>query len=193
MNRILILFAVFCIVFIRAGTVGAVALSCSLSDSAIKAEIQHEGAKSTIGLEYRAGHWDELMRCAATGNSTWIKIATSLREAADGTAAENLDIAIAEALGNRPGNVLKLAQPVFDLHAICAAPNRDDSRFDSYVLAMKEIERRQHALDRVTDKHMHNDVVSCRGYLEDAKKWVAHTYQVKPIINSPAAVSSNKG
>lgn len=161
---------------------------CAISISDINSEISKDGARKAIGDIYKADHWDTLMQCIASGDAKWIHVATKLNSAADGTAAEDLAIAVAEALGNNPKGVLELARPSFRLAEICAAPDSEDPRFGSYALAMAEISKREIAVATMMSTKFSKDATSCHGYLEDAKKWVAHTFDVAPE-SAPASTT----
>jgi hypothetical protein len=58
----------------------------------------------------------------ASGDATWLRVATALRPFADGGASLSLDYAVAQALPKAPTRVLALVGHGFDVEYICTSP-----------------------------------------------------------------------
>jgi len=59
--------------------------------------------------------WQQLLAGIATGTEAWLKVAVALQAVSDAGSAEQLELAVGEALEHRPSNVLRLAIPTFPL------------------------------------------------------------------------------
>lgn len=156
---------------------------------AITSRIDKFGAKIVLSEAYydKTG-WKQVLAGISTGNPEWLKIASVLRGASEAGASEELTLALGEALGNRPLDVLRFliksgmpAQPVkagvFDVDSLCRGVDIDDDRFNSTELALREIDKRKQALSGVTDPELKNMRDTCIRKLEASKTAISRYFQ----------------
>ncbi len=140
-------------------------------------EIESKGTEAVLAKLYNDQTvWSSVLKDIASGNKSWLRVATALRSVSDAGASEMLDLAVGEALEHDPINVFRIALKVFPIRYICTAPDYDDPRYSSYELAMKAINLRIHKV--VSMRMKESTVDECIQYLEAAKKEVAHFYEV---------------
>src|SRR5205085_4321732 len=89
----------------------------------LRALVRDEGARAALAQLYGdSDQWQHLLTGVATGAPDWLRLANDLHAAADAGSAEQLKVAVGEALEHNPINVLQIALPVFGLSA-CGPPD----------------------------------------------------------------------
>lgn len=149
----------------------------ALTSNSVVSAIAKSGAKTILDHLYEdQRQWNALLAAIATGQEDWLRIAKKLRRVSDAGAREQLELAAGEALEHRPASVLSIIAADFGIASICGAPHVDDSRFDSYELSIKTIERRQELLRTIRDPRLRSQRDACLSTLEEAKKHIARFY-----------------
>ena len=146
---------------------------------AIIDEVSSRGAREVVLELYNdddTGY--ALLRNIATGSELWLKAAAALRSGSDAGASEMLDLAVGEALEHAPANVLRITPKVSWLRSVCAGPDVDDRRYDSYELSMNAINLRLKLVAAITDPKLQHLCDQCIRYLEESKKGIANFYGV---------------
>lgn len=116
-----------------------------------------------------------MLRGISTGERDWLTIANRLHPVSDAGAAEQLELAVGEALEHRPANVLRISVPVFGL-GVCGGPDVDDPRYDSYELSMRAIDKRKAAVRGVRDADLRPARDGCTSELDSARTGIAKSY-----------------
>jgi len=143
-------------------------------------EIESKGAKPVVSELYsNTTTWSFVLRRIASGEQSWLKVAVALHAGADAGASGMLTLAVGEALGNNPKNVFTIAAESFELSNICAGPDVDDARYNSYKLSIKEINKRIEKISAVKDRSTEKTGKECIQYLEASKKGIADFYGKK--------------
>jgi hypothetical protein len=138
--------------------------------------IREKGAATALRQIYESEkQWQELLRGIATGQVNWLNVANELRPASDAGSAEQLELAVGEALEHRPSTVLRVAFPVFGV-SVCGGPDVDDARFDSYELSIRAIAKRRKLLSRISAPNLRRARDLCVGELELSKVGIARFY-----------------
>ena len=143
-------------------------------------EIESKGAKSVVSELYNnTTTWSFVLRKIASGEQSWLKVAVALHAGTDAGTSEMLTLSVGEALGNNPKNVFTITAKSFELNNICAGPDVDDARYNSYKLSIKEINRRINKITVVKDRAMKKTRKECIQYLEASKKGISDFYGIK--------------
>ena len=138
--------------------------------------IREKGASGALRQFYEDDRqWPQLLHGIATGRTSWLDIANELQPASDAGARVQLQFAVGEALEHRPANVLRIALPIFGM-SVCGGPDVDDSRFDSYELSIRAIDKRKRTLAQVQSSSLHLVRDRCIQELESSKSGIARFY-----------------
>jgi hypothetical protein len=128
----------------------------NIVSSEIIHKIKKEGAHKVVNELYEdESKWDELLRNVASGDKSWLEVATYLRQGTDAGATEMLDIAVGGALENNPRAVLLITLNVFQVWEICNGPDVvNNEKYDTFKKAKDAVERRIRALNTITDENL---------------------------------------
>ena len=138
--------------------------------------VREKGAHVALWQFYEDDRqWPQLLHGIATGRISWLQLANELRSASDAGATSQLQLAVGEALEHQPGNVLRIALPIFGMSA-CGGPDVDDSRFDSYELSIRAIEKRKRMLAQVQTSSLRLARDRCIQELESSRSGIAEFY-----------------
>jgi hypothetical protein len=159
----------------------AVSLTASaeslLTPAAISEQVATHGAQQTLRTIYKdTVQWAKLLTNISSGTPEWLGVANQLRQGSDAGASEEIGYAVGEALEHSPVTVLTLSIPIFRLDELCAGPDIDDQRFNSYDLAAATIVRRQQALRSVSAESLVKLRDACVGELEKSKGSIARFF-----------------
>jgi hypothetical protein len=147
--------------------------------SAIQQQIAQDGAARVLSRIYaNKAIWVEVLRDIASGEEDWLDVANRLYPASDAGSREQLAQALGEALEHQPDKVLRVSVPIFGF-AVCAGPDVDDARYDSFDLSMAAIHNREVALLRVDGADLRKRRDSCLAELEAARDHVGAFYGVR--------------
>lgn len=143
----------------------------------VQARIRTDGARATLGAIYGdPAAWPALLSAVASGGAEWLAVANALHAAADAGPSEQLTLAVGEALGHQPQQVLSTCPGEFGLAALCGGPDVDDPRFNSYDRSMAAIAARQRALRVVSEARLLSARDSCITTLESSKAGIARFF-----------------
>ena len=138
--------------------------------------VREKGAHAALQHLYEdERQWPNLLHGIATGRSSWLRVANQLRSASDAGATAELEFAVGEALEHQPADVLRIALPIFGMSA-CGGPDVDNSRFDSYELSIRAIQRRKRMLAQVESSSLRLARDRCIDELESSKSGIAQFY-----------------
>lgn len=142
----------------------------AVTPESITSQISASGAHRTLEVIYAdSARWEQVLSSVELGDPKWLKVANQLRTGADAGPAEQLELAVGEALAHQPKNVLQISVPTFTLESVCGGPDVDDQRFNSYELSIRAIEDRKARLRGVTDTKLIPNRDRCLGLLEKSK------------------------
>jgi hypothetical protein len=159
---------------------GTVFAQATLTPASISDSISRIGASATLYHIYHNNReWAELLSGISSGSPSWIKIGLRLHDVSDAGTSESIILAIGEALEYKPINVLEIAIPKLGVEAICSGPDIDDSRYNSYALAIKAIENRKRRLKKITTVRLMSLRNQCISDLEKSKIGIARFYGVE--------------
>ena len=153
----------------------------TISADKLLVRIENEGASAVLyGLYNDFDDWGEILKMIASGNHKWLTVANKLKSSSDAGASIQISNAVGEALSVSPENVLTISDSNFSLDSVCSGPDVDDSRFNSYELSNREIEKRIVALQSIGEKELSLMVDQCIVLLKQSRANIANFYEVKP-------------
>jgi hypothetical protein len=159
-------------------TVVASAQPAVTSDN-IDQRIAEVGPHTTVAEMYAdPSIWTAVLSGVSSGEANWIKVAIKLRQSSDAAASQELELALGEALEHQPQAVLEIAGPALGLQVICAGPDVDDKRYDSYALSIRAIDARVAMVRSLSDTRVAAARERCLGALEASKSGLARFYKV---------------
>lgn len=152
----------------------------SLTPTEVMDRIAETGPDETLNQLYRdEGEWADLLRRISTGLRPWLEIANKLRAFSDAGITNELGLAVAEGLEHRPGNVLRIAVPSFEIGIVCGAPDVDDPRYDSYGRSIHAIEKRERKVRAIEDPRLKQRQTECLAKLRKARVDIARFHNVQ--------------
>ena len=100
------------------------AIAAPLLPEAIARDIRLHGAKAVVDRLWNNGDWERVMDRVDAGDARWIALVPQLAPGTDAGTAEELPIALAFALPNKPRAVLALlgGKDGFAIEDVCGAP-----------------------------------------------------------------------
>ena len=141
-------------------------------------EIETKGAEYVYSNELTGLEWLAFLKRVETGEKTWLKVANAIYPATDGGPAEDLTMAVGEALVHSPHDVLLIAAPGIGVEGICdysemtmGFKNRDTRQ---QVLA--DIDARINAVRGLVDSDVASLQSKCIAILENAKREMLGPY-----------------
>lgn len=151
----------------------------SSDPAALTEAIAERGSRAVVNDLYsNISEWHVFLRHVATGNASWLRVASALYSGTDAGASEMLTLSVGEALENAPENVFKIVVKDFRLEDICSGPDIDDNRYNSYSLAINAINKRQREIRKITNPELAKLAEKCIQVLEKSKAALKKSYDV---------------
>jgi hypothetical protein len=136
----------------------------SVSAADIAKEIRAKGANATLrSLVASPSRWAAALERISKGDPRWLEIAASLYPASDGGSADELQLAVADALEHRPADVLRVLGRPFGVEVVCGNEESIGREFNE---ALAIIARRRATLVAVGDESLRQEKESCLAALD---------------------------
>jgi hypothetical protein len=143
-----------------------------LPDSKVlRQKIKDDGADAVYKSELDGQNWLSFLRKVETGKKPWLEVATAIYPATDAGPAEDLTMAVGEAILRSPRDVLLLAAPVLGIESVCdySEMTMDYRNIHTPQQASKDIDVRIHVLRALTSTDVAARRDQCVDLLEKAK------------------------
>lgn len=106
-------------------------VAAALSASAVAADLNAAGPRATVARLVSGGDWDRTLEAIAGGRRDWIALVPQLARGVEGEGAEDLGMALAQALPVAPADVLAVVDlqrgRVIGVQRVCGAPFLPDT------------------------------------------------------------------
>ena len=152
----------------------AVATSASatnlITPEQIQAEIKVEGAKAIVLKYYDTPAWQMAIAPGMrSARANWLSVAEKLYVGADGAAAEDIDLALYDALAVAPFRVLPILSRMHrrDIKVLCDVSYEAEFPHEGIVTYLGKI---RHELDRAQDRVEKNIASQCKVGLDKSLK-----------------------
>jgi hypothetical protein len=143
--------------------------------AAILDQIQRRGPRPVLDELYaREARWRTVVQGVASGDPTWLAVASKLKPVATRQVpiVQDLTSAVARALERAPANVLAILNQAFDTDNVCSLNTLEDSLGHDYQTALRTVERREKAVAAVNDPALGERKEECLDFLAELKREV---------------------
>lgn len=104
----------------------AIVLAGVLTPASLAADLDRIGPRATVARLVEGGDWPRTMSAIAGGGRDWIRLAPQLARGSDSDRAQDIGIALAEALPKAAADVLEAtgqnAGPALSVDRVCGVP-----------------------------------------------------------------------
>jgi len=137
-------------------------------------QVHANGARAVLDREYsNEERWRDLIHGVESGSDAWLQVAAALYAASDAGASEELESAVGEALAVHPSSVFRIAYPAFDASRVCGEPDRNDDRYRSESSALRNVDGRIAAVERIRDVKLASAKKQCLDSLRASRVHLA--------------------
>lgn len=163
----------------RARRASASAATASAAQAVLD-DIARRGAKSVLEDIYgREPQWPSVIEGVAAGHPKWLEVASRFKAVSlrNLSVSQELTVAVSRALEHAPAQSLAVLDVSFDTDDVCSLATVEDSLGPDYATALRTVERREHAVARVTDPALASRRDDCLDFLRELKAEVVRNRQ----------------
>ena len=151
--------------------VGQAKASEQLDAKKVLQDIEEKGATTVFGTELTGKKWLTLLSNVETGKNVWLKVAVAIYPATDAGPAEDLTLAVSEALLHSPREVLLIAAPIMGINGICdySEMTMAHRKIQTIQQATLDIDARLNVLRNIGGSDIAEQRKQCLAILEEAR------------------------
>lgn len=134
---------------------------------ALATRVRRLGARAVLREIYDKPGWADVKAGIVSADPAWLEVGDALRAAAEGDAADELDLAFADAIGRDPARVLEHARGLDDPGAfadLCGALPLDAP----VPQCQRALARRKHALLKLPQSRWSDQAAACSAAIDSA-------------------------